>query len=218
MTTMALVSAVLMVVTAAFLFNKSLVLGFIVLALAIIILYLNLPVACLLKQAPLGKRPLSRIFLVCWLGIFSALNMPKAALVYLNNRITGSLTVQPAQAHVLLSRCLQRSDCPYAVTADIDNCRECGRCKIGAVKRICLERNVSVSVESGGTSARDRLKEQVPSLVLAVACQRELLAGIMDTRIPVVGVLLESGERPCIDSDLRMANFEERIDNALKEE
>lgn len=199
-------------------FSESLVVGFILLALATPLIYLNLPMACLLKQASLARRPLSRIFLVCWLGIFSVLNIPKAALVYLNNCITGNITVQPAQAHVLLSRCLQRSDCSYAVTADIDNCRECGRCKIGAVKRICLDRNVSVTVESGGTSARDRLKEKLPSLVMAVACQRELLAGILDTRIPVVGVPLESGGRPCTDSDLEVANFKERIDNALKEE
>ncbi len=207
-----------MVVSGGFVLANYPALGLLLLVLAMLIVYLNLPMVLVLKQNPLARRPLSRTIMVFWLGIFSALKLPRAALVHLNNRITGSLKVLPAQAHVLLSRCLQRSDCTCAVTADISNCLECGRCSIGAVKRACAQRNVSVTVESGGTSARDRLKEKLPTLVVAVACQRELLAGILDTRIPVVGVLLEPGTKPCTDSGVQVPMLTERIDNVIKEE
>lgn len=218
MTSIALAVALALMVTAVVLFKTSLLLGLILLILAIIVVYLNLPMALILKQVRLPRRLLPRIALAFWAAVFSAFNLPRTALVHLNNRITGNLAVQANQAHVLVSRCLQRSDCTCAVTADIANCRECGRCKIGAVKGICRQRNLSVTVESGGTAARLRLKQKRPSLVVAVACQRELLAGILDTRIPVVGVEIQPGPRPCTDSDLTITDFSRRIDFAIKEE
>lgn len=217
MTSIALISALILAVLAGLLLKTSLLLGLISLILAIIVVYLNLPLALTLKHVRL-PRPLPRIALAFWAAAFSAFNLPQTALVHLNNRITGNLAVQANQAHVLVSRCLQRSDCTCAVTADIANCKECGRCKIGAVKDICRQRNLSVTVESGGTAARLRLKQKRPSLVVAVACQRELLAGILDTRIPVVGVVVEPGPKPCTDCDLTLANFAERINRVIKEE
>lgn len=202
-----------------FLYKKSIVLGLIVSALAVLVVYLNLPMALILKQVSLGRRPLSRVVLVFWIAVFSVVNLPRAALVHLNNYITGNLAVEPEQAHVLVSRCLQCSDCQCKVTVDINNCQECGRCKIGALKRICLERSVSATVESGGTSARKQLREKFPRLVVAVACERELLAGIMDTRLPVVGVMIKTGAQPCTDSDVAIPDFEERINCCtIKEE
>jgi len=53
--------------------------------------------------------------------------------------------------------------------------------------------------------------------VVAVACERELLAGIMDTALPVVGVVLQVGPKACTDSDVKISDFEERINFAVKE-
>lgn len=170
-----------------------------------------------LKDIRLGQRPLPRLALMFWLAAFSVLNMPRAALVHLNNRITGSLAVKPEQTHVLISRCLQSSDCKFKVTENINNCRECGRCKVGAIKRVCNARGVTATVEAGGTSARKRLKERLPELVVAIACERELLAGILDTPLPVLGVIVQQGPQPCVDSDLKVVDFEERLNCVLKE-
>ena len=84
----------------------------------------------------LVPRPFPPWTLRFWLAVFAALNLPKGALIRLNNLVTGNMTVRREEAHILVARCLQRSQCSHPVTADISHCRECGRCKIGAVKAI----------------------------------------------------------------------------------
>lgn len=152
-----------------------------------------------------------------WLGAFNLFNLPKATLIYINNRVTGRIAVDSKDIHVLISRCLQCSECRCNVTGDIENCRECGRCKIGAIKRLCKSRKTSLTVEAGGTSARRRLKELAPKLVVAVACERELVAGILDASLPVVAVILMPGPQPCSDSNVNINELEERLKCAVKE-
>jgi hypothetical protein len=53
---------------------------------------------------------------------------------------------------------------------------------------------------------------------MAVACERELLAGILDTTLPVVCVALKVGQDACSDSDVQISELEQRLNNALKED
>lgn len=204
-------------VTAGFVYKISIIMGLFAAGLAFVLVYLNLPMLFLLRQLPLVSHPLPRLSMLFWLGMFNCFKIPKAALVYFNNRVTGKMAVRPENVHVLVSRCLQNSACRQDVTSAIHNCRECGACKIGAIKAICRSKGVSVTVESGGTSARRLLAQRQPKLVIAVACERELLAGIMDTPLPVVGVVLQVGPTACTNSDVKIPEFEERMNCAVKE-
>ena len=75
---------------------------------------------------------------------------------------------------------------------------------------------VSGTVEGGGTSARQRLQSRKPRLVVAVAC-RELLAGIIDARLPVVGIAITPGPRPCADSDVSIAELRQTLKRIIEE-
>ena len=215
MASIAMITALGLTVAAGYIFQNSILLGILIIIVAVIGIYLNLPMLLLVKE--LGNRPLPRIAMLFWLMVFGLFNLPKGALVHLNNRVTGRVTVKPKQLHVLVSRCVQWSGCKSNVTLDIVNCVECGKCKIGAIKRLCFAQEVSASVESGGTAAREHLKQRNPQLVLAVACERELLAGVLDTEMPVVGVNIRVGPKACRDCDVQISDLEQRLNYALKE-
>lgn len=203
-------------VLAGITYQSSIIWGICMTAFAFMVVYLNLPMLLILRESLLVRR-LPRLAMLFWLYTFDILKFPRTTLIYINNRVTGRITVHPGDVHVMVSRCLQNSECKLPVAKDINNCQECGRCKIGLIKGLCSAKHLSFTVESGGTSARRRLKSLVPKLVIAVACERELVAGIMDTYLPVVGVVLKAGPQPCTDSDVVISELEERLNSAVKE-
>ena len=96
---------------------------------------------------------------------------------------------------LLLPHCLQLNTCPHKITTDVQNCRQCGGCCIGALLKICNKYGVHMTVVPGGTLARRVVISLRPKVVLAVACERDLTSGIQDVfPLPVFGVL---NERPC---------------------
>lgn len=205
-----------LILSGRYIFQTSLALGILASLVAAVVIYFNLPMFLALRQFPLGIRPLPRVAMLFWLAVLKLINRPQTSLVHINNLVTGRIAVKPDEAHLLVSRCMQNSECRLDVVGDINNCRACGLCKIGAIKDLCAKRNLTVSVESGGTSARMQLKALRPKLVFAVACERELLAGILDSGQPVVGVMLQVGAKPCSDSDVKVPELERRLNNCLK--
>lgn len=218
LTVSSLLVALVLSVLAGFLYTTSFLLGISITLVSLLVIYLNLPMLLTLRQISIARRPLPRLVMMFWVMFFKITGLPQAALVYINNRVTGNLAVKPQEAHVLVSRCLQYSGCANRVTVDISNCRECGKCKIGAIKRVCEDKGLSATVESGGTSARLSLKQIRPRVVVAVACEREILAGILDTTIPVVGVMIKQGLKPCTDSDLAVDEFNKHVNCIVKED
>ena len=51
---------------------------------------------------------------------------------------------------ILLPYCLQNSECKFKITIDINNCRNCGKCKIGALKELAEQYRVKLRVATGG--------------------------------------------------------------------
>lgn len=102
---------------------------------------------------------------------------------------------------VLLPHCIQLEDCELKITKDILVCKKCGKCDIKGLAEIAQKYNLKISVATGGTIARRIVKETRPDLIIAVACERDLLSGIMDTYpLPVIGVLNERPNGPCINT------------------
>jgi len=213
----AMVLAVILSLTAGFLIRSSAVLGASLAGLVMVITYTNFPMLLVLGKYRRSRRPLPRLAIIFWLGVLDLLKLPRAILLHMNNRVTCRYMVRPQEVHVLVSRCLQAENCKCQVTESILRCRACGACKIQVIKDLCAAKGLSVSVESGGTSARQRLGERKPKLVIAVACERELLAGILDTVLPVVGIMLRVGEKACVNSDVDVKELDRRLNSILKE-
>lgn len=113
---------------------------------------------------------------------------------------------------LLLPHCLQNADCCYKVTNDISNCRECGKCCIGAILELSREFGVKAVVVTGGTAARNAVARLRPKIVLSVACERDLALGISDVRvIPVLGVLNERPEGPCHNTRVDTQKLREKL-------
>lgn len=180
-------------------------------------LYLALPVLVLIWGKPSFWRPLSRGVLQFWIFLFEVFKLPRGTIIHLNNRVSRLKIAGARNIVVLAARCLQSSDCQLNVTRDINKCQECGRCSIAQLKRLNLQKQVPVFVESGGTAAREHINTAGPDLVLAVACERELLAGITDVSVPVLGFLLQPGSGSCKDSKFAAGELTACLDTVFRE-
>ena len=113
---------------------------------------------------------------------------------------------------VLLPQCLQKFDCAHKVTADIDNCNRCGGCLINDIIGLKDKYNLSLAVATGGTLARKVVVEKRPTVIIAVACDRDLTSGIQDVfPIPVYGVLNQRPNGPCVNTRVDMRKLESAI-------
>jgi len=109
--------------------------------------------------------------------------------------------VNASEILVLLPHCLQNYDCPIKITSRIDNCKACGKCVIKTMVNLKNEYGIHVNVATGGTLARKYIKETRPKIVIAVACERDLISGIMDSfPLPVYGIFNERIHGPCFNT------------------
>jgi hypothetical protein len=95
---------------------------------------------------------------------------------------------------VLLPRCLEKS-----VKKDIEVLTE--------------EKNVPVYVVGGGEQARKIIKKERPDSVIAVACERDLVAGINDVshKLAVIGIPNKRPNGPCLNTHIDIKQLEEAI-------
>jgi len=124
-----------------------------------------------------------------------------SSFVQMNNKLTMDkhLALKPDEILILLPQCLQAPECDRRLTSDIHNCRRCGRCDMAALLDVFDKYDVKACVVPGGTLAREMVKTHRPKVILAVACERELSSGILDTHpIPVVSVVNDRPNGPCI--------------------
>ncbi|SHH28584.1 hypothetical protein SAMN02745221_02085 [Thermosyntropha lipolytica DSM 11003] len=116
------------------------------------------------------------------------------------------------QIMILAPHCLQDAACPHKITINVENCKECGKCKVGELKKLAREHKAVLKVATGGTLARKFIKEIKPKAVIAIACERDLALGIQDTSaIPVLGVLNFRPHGPCFNTDVDL----KWVENAL---
>ena len=75
-------------------------------------------------------------------------------------------------------------------------------------------RAVRIVTAAGGEEARRAIKEYRPSLILAIACERDLISGIKDVaeRIPILAIPNKRPEGPCKNTHLQLAELDEALD------
>ncbi|MCI0512828.1 DUF116 domain-containing protein [candidate division KSB1 bacterium] len=73
---------------------------------------------------------------------------------------------------------------------------------------------IGIYIAPGGSVARKIITDCQPNAVIAVACERDLIAGIQDIflKIPVIGVPNQRPEGPCKNT---LVNFDD-VENAIK--
>jgi uncharacterized protein len=114
---------------------------------------------------------------------------------------------------LLMPHCLQNSRCDMRLTYDMDNCKRCGKCPITGLLTLRDQYGVHLAIATGGTIARRIVTQKRPSVIIAVACYRDLSSGIQDTYpLPVYGVLNERPFGPCLDTTVPL----DRLETALK--
>jgi hypothetical protein len=136
------------------------------------------------------------------------------SFIAVNNQLVQArqLRVAPDQLLVLVPHCVQRSTCPHKITVNVDNCHRCGRCVMTELLRLRDLYGVYLGVATGGTAARRFLDLYRPRLVVAVACERDLISGIQDAHgIPVWGITNERPHGPCLDTCVAPARLEVAI-------
>lgn len=128
-------------------------------------------------------------------------------IIKLNNRLVrlewskNNLPNEKLKLLLLLPHCLQANACDVRVTNNIYNCKRCGKCIISSIIQIAEERELSLFVATGGTIARRIVADVKPDAIVAVACERDLSSGIVDTfPIPVIGIINERPSGPCINT------------------
>ena len=66
---------------------------------------------------------------------------------------------------------------------------------------------------TGGTLARRAVEEYRPRAVIAVACERDLSSGVLDSfPLPVLGVLNERPQGPCFNTRVDLTALRESLD------
>jgi len=113
---------------------------------------------------------------------------------------------------ILLPHCLQQEDCKIRVTSDIYNCARCGKCKIRDLIELADEFQLKLFVATGGTLARRVVKDTRPQAIVAVACERDLSSGIIDTYpLPVLGVTNDRPYGPCLNTQVDIPKVREAL-------
>jgi len=142
----------------------------------------------------------------------------QAYIVKLNNYLVMKENKEVKKILLLLPHCIQNSKCDIRLTFDVFRCRRCGNCKIAELISLAEKRGVCISIATGGTIARKVVKEVRPDAIVAVACERDLSSGIVDTYpIPVIGILNERPFGPCVDTTVNLQKVEDAIGWFTKE-
>ena len=136
------------------------------------------------------------------------------SFVELNNHLvrSNSHRTRPNKLLILLPHCIQNFDCQIKITGNIRNCKGCGKCEIKELVELSDQYQVKIAVATGGTLARRIIVENRPEAIVAVACELDLTTGIQDSYpIPVIGILNERPNGPCINTKADIQKVKEAI-------
>jgi hypothetical protein len=142
------------------------------------------------------------------------------SFIQVNNQmvLAKNIRVQASDILLLLPHCVQNADCKHKITRNIDNCTQCGKCPVKDLIQLSEKHGIVLRVATGGTLARQIVKAIRPKLIIAVACERDLVSGILDCMpLPVLGILNIRPNGPCFNTQVILPEIEDAI-NGFKED
>ncbi|TAN43013.1 MAG: DUF116 domain-containing protein [Nitrospirae bacterium] len=136
-------------------------------------------------------------------------------VIDLNNRLVKAdiARLKTKRILLLLPHCLQINDCDVRITNDIYNCKRCGRCEIKDLIQMADDNQLKLFVATGGNLARKIVKDAKPEAIVAVACERDLSSGLVDTYpMPAIGIQNERPFGPCVNTRVDLQRVREAIE------
>ncbi len=125
--------------------------------------------------------------------------------------------VRPERLLILSPHCIQKDTCPHKITRNVNNCKRCGQCPVNDLLNLTEKYGVNLAVVTGGTLARNVLKNLRPQAVLAIACERDLTSGIQDAfPLPVIGVLNQRPFGPCFNTRIDIEQVDELLQDMVE--
>jgi hypothetical protein len=138
-------------------------------------------------------RPLFGVDKVRFLESFVAVNN-----LLVNRRLK---PISPQRLLVLLPHCIQDRSCPHRITFNINNCTGCGKCEVKELREVSEKWGFQLYVVPGGSLARRMVLEHLPDAIVAVACERDLVSGIIDSfPIPVYAIINLRPQGYCLET------------------
>ncbi len=127
------------------------------------------------------------------------------------------LKKRPAREVMLIfPHCLQNSECPNKIVNDLANCKRCGKCSIKRLLELAEQYQIKIMVASGGQMALERIKSSQAKTLIAIACERELQAGIKGIfPMPVIAIPNQRPKGPCKDCQVDLARVESTIQEII---
>lgn len=134
-------------------------------------------------------------------------------LIDINNSLVRNSNSKPSKRILLLlPHCLQQSECNIRITYNVYNCEGCGRCEIKDFTEIAKDLGLELFVATGGTIARRIVVDTRPEAIVAVACERDLSSGIIDTYpLPILGIINERPFGPCLNTRVDIEKVKEAL-------
>lgn len=135
-------------------------------------------------------------------------NEIRRSYTHLNNQVllNSKQKFKSDEMLILTPHCLQHTECRIRITHDIQQCRKCGKCSVEKLLHLHEKYGIETHVVTGGTLARLRIKEKKPKVIIAIACERDLISGLMDVKhIPVYAVINDRPEGPCQNTSVDIA-------------
>lgn len=118
---------------------------------------------------------------------------------------------------ILTPHCLQNTACDIRITHDIRQCKKCGSCSVGQLLHFQEKYGVETHVVTGGTLARLKIKEKKPKMIIAIACERDLMSGLMDVKhIPVYAIINDRPEGPCQNTSVDITAVDYILNKLLR--
>lgn len=133
-----------------------------------------------------------------WLGAKFGISRDRVgnSFIKVHNFITKTHldNLNPDRLLILLPRCLKKEVRSQTINRINEN----------------LFKTITVS---GGEEARKAIREFQPSIILAIACERDLMGGIKDVaeKIPVLAISNKRPEGPCKNTHFHLGELEEAL-------
>jgi uncharacterized protein len=86
------------------------------------------------------------------------------------------------------------------------------------IKELCTNMGVKTYTVHGGSKARALIKEHQPHGIIGIACERDLLSGVLDLegKIPVIAIPNQRPEGPCQNTCVDVIEVQEALYKMLK--
>jgi len=154
-------------------------------------------------------------------GTVTLLDMKRSRLADIYSRITlwRGIRAPASRILLLLPRCLQNNQCCAKIPLSIDECERCGQCDLTEIAALKDQYGIQVLIASGGRQAVEAARHPQIKLIVAVACAKELLLGILSVfPKPVITVYNRQSNGPCVNTRVNATLLEETLKKVVQAE